>query len=259
VIGLPHLEAWQWAMVAFATLLIGAAKTGFAGIGIISIALFALVWPARESVGIVLVVLICADCVAVSSYRRALARWDILKQIYPWALLGIGLGFLALGRVSDAEAKRLIGGILLLLVGLALYRTVRSGTPPPAVEGEPSPAAPVPAWLTAVAGTVAGMTTMVANAAGPVIVLYLLARKLDKVTFVATAAWFFFTLNLCKVPFGLRLGVVNPTSLAVALALLPCAIAGGALGKWALPRVNQRAFEITTLALTFAAAVRLLL
>jgi Predicted permeases len=259
---LPALEPWQWLMLGLATVLIGAAKTGFAGIGIVSIALFALVWPARESVGIVLVILICADCVAISAYRRQLARWDILRQIYPWSLLGVALGYLALGRVSDTDAKRLIGATLLLLVLLSLAQRLRARPVPAAAEGAapppPQDEGRVPLWITAVAGTVAGATTMVANAAGPVMVLYLLTRRLDKVSFVATAAWYFFTLNLCKVPFGLQLGLINGQSLLIALALLPTVLLGGIVGKWALPRVNQKAFEYLALGLTFAASLRLL-
>ena len=51
--------------------LVGLSKTGIAGLGVLSVALFASALPARESTGIVLIVLIAADIVAVITYRRA--------------------------------------------------------------------------------------------------------------------------------------------------------------------------------------------
>ena len=59
----------------------------------------------------------------------------------------------------------------------------------------------------------AGSTTMIANAAGPVMTIYLLACRLPKFEFVGTAAWFFFAINLLKVPFSASLGSsIRPVS-----------------------------------------------
>ena len=44
---------------------------------------------------------------------------------------------------------------------------------------------------------------MVANAAGPVMSLYLLTARLDKLKFLGTAPWFFLLVNLFKVPFSI--------------------------------------------------------
>src|SRR5215204_2347947 len=64
-----HLELWQCALGALGAFLVGLSKTGIPGLGILNVAIFALVFPARESVGLVLVILICGDLVAVTSYR----------------------------------------------------------------------------------------------------------------------------------------------------------------------------------------------
>ena len=55
-------------------------------------------------------------------------------------------------------------------------------------------------WQAAGYGASAGFATTVANAAGPVMNLYLLARRLPKHEFVATGAWFFFAVNLSSSP-----------------------------------------------------------
>lgn len=254
---LPQLAGWQWALVAIAACLSGASKTGIPGIGIVSVALFALVWPTRESVGIVLLILIAADCVAITAYPRHNARWDQIKKLAPWTAAGVALGTIAMGRIADADVKRLIGAVLLFLTALQIAQRVRK---PASVDGaEPDAPLEQPVWLVPLAGAVAGFTTMVANAAGPVMILYLLTLRLSKVAFVGTSAWFFFLVNLFKVPFSVHLKLINPDSLASAAALLPAAVAGGVAGKFVLKRLDQRFFEWSALVLTLLAGLKLLL
>jgi uncharacterized membrane protein YfcA len=242
-----HLELWQWALGALGAFLVGLSKTGIPGLGILNVAIFALVFPARESVGLVLVILICGDIVAISTYRRD-ASWSHLLRLFPWAAAGVILGYFALGRVDDIQMRHLIGVILL---GLAAFQYIRSRRPAPP-DGEALAARP---WLAPLAGITAGFTTMVANAAGPVMVLYLLAMRLPKILFVGTAAWYFFTLNLFKLPFSASLGLINPSSLGVALWLGPFAMLGALIGRPIVNRLNQRLFELSALALTFGAAL----
>jgi uncharacterized membrane protein YfcA len=155
-----HLELWQWALGALGAFLVGLSKTGILGLGILNVAIFALVFPARESVGLVLVILICGDIVAVVTYRRD-ASWSHLLRLFPWAAAGVVLGYFALGRVDDIQMRHLIGFILL---GLLVFQYIRSHRP-----ASPDAEAPPPwPWLAPIAGITAGFTTMVANAAGPV-------------------------------------------------------------------------------------------
>lgn len=245
-----HLELWQWALGALGAFLVGLSKTGIPGLGILNVAIFALVFPARESVGLVLVILICGDLVAISAYRRD-ASWPHLLKLFPWAAGGVVLGYLALGRIDDTQMRHLIGVTLLGLVILQYVRSRRPASP----DGEAQPIRP---WLAPLAGVTAGFTTMVANAAGPVMVLYLLAMRLPKIVFVGTAAWYFFALNLFKVPFSAALGLINPASLGVSLTLGPFAVAGALLGRPIVNRLNQRLFELSALALTFVAALTML-
>jgi len=245
-----HLELWQWALGALGAFLVGLSKTGIPGLGILNVAIFALVFPARESVGLVLVILICGDLVAVTTYRRD-ASWPHLLRLFPWAATGVVLGYFALGRVNDSQMRHLIG---IILVGLVVFQYIRSRRPA-APDGE---ALPVRPWLAPLAGVTAGFTTMVANAAGPVMVLYLLAMRLPKILFIGTAAWYFLLLNLFKVPFSASLGLINPSSLGVSLLLGPFAMLGALIGRPIAERLNQRLFELIALGLTFVAALLML-
>jgi hypothetical protein len=151
--------------------------------------------------------------------------------------------------VDDVQVRRLIG---MILSGVAVFQAFRLRRPPDASEAEPA------VWLAPLAGVTGGFTTMVANAAGPIMVLYLLAMRLPKIVFVGTAAWYFFLLNLFKVPFSAGLGLISLESLRVALVLAPFAMLGALFGRSVVERINQRVFEISALALTLVAGVWML-
>ena len=238
------------AMIAAAilgALLIGLSKTGFAGFGILAVAVFAQILPSRASTGLVLPMLICADIVAVTTFRRH-AVWSHVLRMFPPMATGILLGWLALQTPylrTNHQVKVLIGAIITALVAFTYIRRYRQ-----ARLGEAA-AEPKHTWY-AVWGTglLAGFLTMVANAAGPVTTLYLLAAQLPKMEFIGTGAWLFFLLNTFKVPFSVGLHLITPPSLMMDLELAPAVIAGAFSGKWLVSFVNQKLFE--ELALFFA-------
>ena len=240
------LDTFGWVVAVIASVIIGASKTGVAGVGILAVAMFAQIMPARVATGVVLPLLIVADVIAVTIFRRH-ANWRELLRIFPWAALGVGLGTLLLGRIDDVLTKRVIGVILVLISVWQFVRQAR-GT-------NDSPSSPVVAALT---GTTAGITTMIANAAGPIMTLYLLAMRLPKLEFIGTGAWFFLTVNVFKVPFGVGLGIINTESLRFNLLLAPAVMLGTWLGLVLLRHINQVWFERIALAGAFLGGLRLL-
>lgn len=246
---LPPLEPWQWALAAVAALGIGLSKTGIPGIGILIVALFALAVGARESVGVVLPLLIAGDLMAVATYRHH-ADWKQLRRLFPWAILGIVAGFLAMDSLKGEKPfERLIGVIFVVLVGMQLWRKRH-----PKTEDVPHGKLWTPAM-----GFLAGFLTMLANAAGPVMMLYMLGMGLPKLAFMGTGAWYFTCLNLFKVPFSIKLGIINWSSLTLDLVLVPLVLLGALAGRAILPRINQAAFEAIALTFTVVAAIKLLL
>ncbi|MBW3635464.1 MAG: sulfite exporter TauE/SafE family protein [Armatimonadetes bacterium] len=250
------LTWWQWAALASGSFLIGATKAGIVGIGILAIAIFALILPPRESTGVVLPLLICADAVAVALYRRH-AVWPHLIRLVPWAALGIVVGALAMSRIDDRAVQLFLGAVLLALTLYQLGQRLR----PLASENETSEAVTehsASAGLAAVVGLAAGVATMLSNAAGPLMVLYLLAMRLPKWELIGTGAWYFLLLNVWKVPFSAGLGLMNASTLLLDLTLAPFAIAGVLLGRRLIALISQNAFELIALIFTGLAAVRLL-
>ncbi|MBS0662018.1 MAG: sulfite exporter TauE/SafE family protein [Verrucomicrobia bacterium] len=244
---MTHLEPWQWALAVVGALAIGLAKTGINGLGMLAVVVFANLLPARQASGVVLPMLVLADIVAVASYRQHTV-WSHLWRLFPWTAAGIVAGYLALGRINDRQASVLIGIIILGMLGLHLWRRRRP------VAG----AAEHPVWFAPMIGVLAGFTTLVANAAGPLMAIYLLAMRLPKMEYMGTGATFYLVMNLFKVPFMANLGLVSGTSLGLNAVLAPAVLAGALLGRKLLARIDQQLFEQLALGLAALAGLKLL-
>lgn len=242
------LSAPAWAVLTLCAVLIGLTKSGLPGVGILVVPLAAAVLPARASTGLILPVLIAGDVFALLRHRRH-AEWRPMLRLLPAACVGVVVGYRLMGRVTDAQLRPILGGIILGLLVLGWFRARR----------ERDPAPPVFRPGVAVAtGLLAGVTTMLANAAGPIMQLYLLGMRLPKAAFIGTGAWYFLVVNVFKVPFSARLGLITPGSLAINLLLLPAVALGSFAGARLLAVLPQRAFETAVRALTALAAIRLL-
>lgn len=237
-------------LLAVAAVGVGFAKTAIGGLGTLAVAVFALVLPARESTAALLLVLLVGDLVAVTRYRHHV-DWRLIRGLLPGILPGLVLGTWLLSVLSDTAMQRGLGVILLLLTGLQLAMRRRRA-------GSDTPVRPWPWPARLGVGTAAGTTTMVANAGGPVMTLYLLGQAVEKKRFVGTNAWFFFGINLCKLPFSAGLGLLEPRLLLLALVLAPCVLVGAALGITLIGRIRQQSFELAVLGAAALSAVVLL-
>ena len=242
------LDLFGWVVVAVCAVMVGTTKTGMPGLGILVVPLMALVLPTRQSTGILLGILILADLFAITYHRRN-ARWGHVLRLLPAAFAGIVAGYFGLKFVNDRQLKPIIGGIVLVMLAVNYWRT--------RAKGEDTPV-PTQLWFAAALGFMAGVTTMMANAAGPVMIIYLLAMRLPKVEFVGTGAWFFFVVNWLKVPFSANLNLMTAESVKLNLMMLPFIAVGAFTGMFLLKRIPQKAFNAIVQILAAAAAVKLL-
>lgn len=238
-----------WGLLLLCGFLVGMSKTGIPGIGILAVPVMASILPARASVGVVLPMLIFADLFAVAYYRRH-AVWSHLVRIMPWAFAGIVLGYLTMDKIDDNHFSFLIGAIVLAMLIIQWIRTGRA---------EDDSSVPAFWWFAALMGLAAGFSTMVANAAGPIMALYLLAMHLPKKKFVGTRAWYFLIMNWVKVPFSANLGLINADSLRLNLLSAPAIAAGAFAGIVLLRYIPQKFFTAIVFVLAAAAAAVLIL
>lgn len=251
------LEPWQWALGLACAFLNGVAKTGVPGLGILVVPLMLyVVTDPRISPGVVLPLLCLADLFAVLYYRRH-AQWDRVVKLVPGVGLGLLLGMGGLWafdhwRMPDDLLTKAIGAIVLVMI---IVQVVRKRMGEQTGEAAP-PASPVRA---AVFGAATGFATYIANAAGPVMNLYLLSMALPKSEFMGTGAWFFFIINLVKVPQFAVQGRITLDTLWIDLLLAPAVIIGALAGRWLFARIPQALFERIILGLAVVATVALFL
>ncbi|NEA64786.1 sulfite exporter TauE/SafE family protein [Streptomyces sp. SID12488] len=256
-----HITHWEFAALAAAAVLVGFSKTAVSGANTVSLAIFAAVLPARESTGVLLPILIAGDVLAVLTYRRH-AHWPTLWRLFPAVAVGVVVGTVFLVWADDKVVRTSIGAILLFMAGVTVWRRRRAEAEAASESEDDEPDAvstPAGRLKARSYGVLGGFTTMVANAGGPVMSMYLLSAGFRKLGFLGTSAFFFLIVNVSKVPFSAGLGLIDGHSLLLDASLVVFVIPGAFLGKWAVSRINQRLFEQLVIAATVVGGAQLLL
>ena len=239
----------QLIVLMFAAVLIGINKTGLPGLGLLPVAILANTFPVGMSTGLQLGMLAMADLPAAWYYRKTV-NWKQLLRLVPMALLGILCGHFVLHFIkSDWTLNLLIGCLILMLCVFGLVKDYVL---------KDKEKIPTHWAFAAFFGLLAGFTTQVANAAGPVMAIYLIAMRFEKKEYMGTAAWYFLILNWTKVPIFAYEGRITAASLRADLAMIPLILVGSAIGIWLLKKMPQKIFEKAVLLLSAAAAIKLL-
>ncbi len=232
---IPTLAPWQWAVGLFSAFCSGLGKTGAPGVGsLIAPMMVISVGDARYAAAWTLPILCTADLFAVWYWRRS-AHAKTLFTLAPWVVVGMGAGAAALG-LSEPIVRKIVATIILVMLLVNLWQRWRTSK---SVPGHP------PTY-----GIAAGFASVIANGAGPVMNLYLLTQKLPKEIFVATGAWFFFFVNLSKVPIYASYGLFTRTSLTFDLLMAPAVILGALAGRWVVHHTPQAVFDVLIIVIT---------
>jgi len=242
-----ELTSFQWSMVILCALLIGMSKTGISGAGMAVIPIMAAIFGGRLSTGIVLPLLSMADIFAVSYYHRH-ANWSYVLKLLPWTVIGIFVGIYVGDIIDDAAFKDIMGIIVMLSVGILVWRDIKKD-------------ASIPGGLLfpAIMGLAGGFATMVGNAAGAIMALYLLSMRLPKNEYIGTGAWFFLIINLFKIPFHILVWeTIYIDTFLFDLVLLPIIATGAFMGIYIVKIFPERAYRIFLLLTTAISAIVLI-
>ncbi len=226
-------------------LLVGLSKTGLKGLGMLGVAIMAMAFPAKISLGIFLPMLVMGDFLAVSYYKRH-AEWQYLWRLFPMVAIGMIAGAWLLDKITNEQLKPLIGAIILFML---LIQIVQNYT-------YQKKAGKI---FSNFVGSLAGIITVLGNAAGAVMNIYFLSKGLTKNKFIGTQAWFFFIVNLVKVPLFLLLGVITAVTLQNSLYAAPTIFIGAILGVKIVKLLPEKGFRILVYFVTAVAGVRLLI
>lgn len=232
-------------LASIAAVCIGLSKAGLSGTATLNVVLMAQAFGAKASVGLVLPLLIVADFMGYFINRHG-GSWRKILPMVPPAIVGVIIGYFLLGKIDNSAARTVIGWLIIGLLAFNLLLNARRQDFIALTEHKAF------SWSM---GLCAGVVTMLANAAGPVMTVYLLSQRLEKKEHLGVFSRFFLFINLFKVPFSADLGIINPRSLTTNLVLLPCVVVGILLGWQILKRIPQKPFEWTLFVLTLIAAL----
>ncbi len=235
-------------LIIISIMFVGMAKAGIAGAGTLTIPIVAAVLGGKASVGFLLPILLLSDIVAVVYYRKTV-KWDVLISILPWGFVGIGIGTVVGKLLNDVQFNVALATVILIGAGIMVWRDYISK----------SSQVPTSKLFAVFMGLFAGFTSMLGNASGPVIAIFLLSLHIPKQEFAGTRAWYFFIMNAVKFPLYMFVWkTISLTTLRDGALLIPALIVGMLIGFKLVKIIPEKLFRIIILVLIVVSAMGLL-
>lgn len=240
-----NFDVWGWLILTVCALLIGMGKTGLSGTGMVVVPIMAAVFGGKPSTGLVLPMLCIADLFAVLYYHRH-ADWKHIFKLLPWTVTGLVAALILGSNISDTMFKMLIGITILISLAIMIWQDYIRNTD----------AIPSSTWFSASFGFGAGFSTMIGNAAGPLMAIYLLSARLPKNVYIGTGAWFFLIINYAKVPLQVIFWKnITLQTLTLNLLMIPAIALGAYLGFKLVKIIPEKAYRIFILVSTAVSAL----
>ena len=241
--------------IGFAAVMFGIDKSLASGAGLLSVATLTAVMPAHQASGLTLLMAICADWSAIWAYRGNVSVKSLVCLI-PFVIMGICGGIAFLYVADNTAMRRTIGVILAIFVGMYFLNLIRKR-----LSGNTEvPTKKSPEETDGVSDAVlAGFTTMVANAAGPVTAIFFLSENLPVIRFLGTTAWFYLIVNLIKLPISIHLGMITWAGFLSMAWTIPLIIVTVMIGRAIASHVSQEVFTKLIYVLSVFAVIKLLI
>lgn len=250
---MPDFSLWMnmpydWVLLFGCALLIGMSKTGIQGVTLLAIPLMAVNFGAKPSTGLILPMLCFSDLIAVYYYRRT-AEWKYVFKLLPAAVVGFFVAIAVDKLIPADEFRRLMA--VCIFIGIAVMFW--------AEKTDKNSKLFSAWWYAPLFGLMGGFTTMIGNAAGPVMSVYLLSMRLPKYSFVGTSAWFFLLVNYLKLPLQFYVwDNISVTTIALNAITIPFMIVGAIIGIYFVKKVPEKSYRIFIIAVTILSTVMLL-
>ena len=242
-----ELTEFQWILLIIAGLFVGMGKTGIAGLGLLIVPLLATAFGGKASAGLLLPMLAIADVFAVFYYNRH-AEWKFVLKLLPFTIIGIFIGIYVGEIVNDEQFKIIMGAIIIISLFIMVWREKKGN----------QKEIPDYWWFSALFGLAGGFSTMIGNAAGPIMAVYLLSMRLPKNTYIGTGAWFFLLVNYFKIPFHVMVwDTIDLQSFSINVAMFPFIMLGAYLGINIIKKIPEKTYRIFVMIMTGIAAIRL--
>lgn len=243
------LDTIQWTVLSLTALCIGMSKTGIQGMMLLVVPFMAMAFGAKESTGVILPMLCMADIMAVAYYKR-IAEWRTVLRLLPAAVAGFFLAILTDRVIPPESFRKLMGWTLALALAVLLFSRLTGKHRYPWMNKW---------WYSAIFGLMGGFTTMIGNAAGPVMSVYLLSMQKDKMEYVGINAWFFLVVNLLKIPLQIFVwDNISWDTFSLNLLMLPIIGAGAFIGIRIVKILPEKAFRTFIISVTVLSVILML-
>lgn len=238
-----------WLLTLLGAFLVGLSKSGIKGIGMVTIPLMVYLYGAKASVGILLPILVFGDIMALLQYHKS-GKFKEIVRLFPYAAVGIVAAVVVGNYINDKQFRDAIAVILLVSLFIMFLNEIR---------GRKKSLSDNP-FFRAFFGITGGFATMIGNSAGPIFNLYILSMRLPKNSFIGTGAWFFFFLNIFKVPFHLfSWHTITPTTFHLDVLMIPGIIAGAYAGKYIVKMIPEKTYRYFIFIVIFLSSLMLIL
>lgn len=250
---IPDLSLWMntpydWVLLFTCALLIGMSKTGIQGITLLTIPLMAINFGAKPSTGLILPMLCFSDLIAVCYYRRT-AEWKYVFKLLPAAIIGFFLA-IAIDKLIPADEFRRLMAICIFMGIVVMFWMEKMQKDNKLITSW---------WYAPAFGLMGGFTTMIGNAAGPVMSVYLLSMRLPKYSFVGTSAWFFLVVNYLKLPLQIFVwDNISVETIILNAFSIPFMIAGAMVGIYFVKKIPEKSYRIFIIGVTVLSTIMLL-
>ena len=241
------LLPWQWLAWIGLGICVGMVKAGFNGMTVPMVPVMALIFGAREAIGINLPVYCFGDILGVIYYHRH-AEWKYTLKLLPWTLAGFAAAILAERIVPVQGFKYLIGGCIIAGLVVMLWTDIRGRDKPP----------PSGWWFSAIFGTVGGFAAAIGNIAGPILSVFLLSMRLPKNNFIGTTIWYFLIINYLRLPIQIFLWKnITLQTFLFDLTLFPVVFVAMILGVFLVKKIPERLYRKIIMILTLVSTILL--
>lgn len=234
-------------IVLISAFCIGFSKTTGMSLGTAIIPFFSTAFPAKVATGILCISFLLASIQSFKIHFNSI-KLSHFKILLPWVLLGFVIGGFFLLVLEDNVLRICI---CLTILSMLLFNSGKM------FYGRFFEKFADSKVFESMCGILIGITSMVANAASPVMVVYLLAKKESKISFIATQVGFFLLIDCIKVPFYISSGIITSSSFTINLIMLPLMIIGGTLGFIFIRWLPENKFKIIVTLTSVLSALKL--
>ena len=239
----------HWPLLLCAGFIMGLDKGGIKPVGVVAMYLITTIVSPPEMLGILAPLLLIGELYPAFHYRKNRETGAVCAFL-PWVFLGLAAGGI-IGRHMDAHGFNIVIAVFILLMALLLtFSEFRHLGFPRKSDGA----------MTAGLGVLAGLSSILGNAAGAVTNLYFLRKTDTKNAFLGSSSFLYLFVNSAKIVIYLLFwSVFSWISVLISLYMVPAILAGVLTATLIIKTVPEKVYRILVIVSVYYAGIAFLL